>query len=245
MSHDTSSFLTATWRDLAMLNYEVDPQILQPLVPAGTELDDWQGRVFVSVVGFLFLDTRVLGISIPRYRRFEEVNLRFYVRRRTDRGWRRAVVFIKELVPHTAVAWAARFFYGEHYAALPMRHKITLGKGISVGTRTVSYAWWFHGRENKIEITVDGNPQKTTEGSIEEFITEHYWGYARRRNGRTTEYRVEHPQWRVIKATAAQLDCDVARLYGDPFVEFLQTPASAFLADGSEVTVFKGRWLPR
>ena len=79
---DPRPFLTARWRYLAMLNYEVPPEALAPLVPAGTELDSWQGKTFVSVVGFLFLDTRVLGIAIPGHRDFEEVNLRFYVRRK-------------------------------------------------------------------------------------------------------------------------------------------------------------------
>ena len=244
MSSDASPFLTAKWRHLAMLNYDIDPKVLQPLVPAGTELDDWQGRTFASVVGFLFLDTRVLGAPIPYHRNFEEVNLRFYVRRKASEGWRRAVVFVKELVPRMAIAWVARTLYGENYVALPMRHSIGGENSTGTGPLTVSYSWWFRSAENRMELTVGGNPDDVAEGSAEEFITEHYWGYARRRGGRTTEYRVEHPRWRVVEARAARLDCDVAGLYGEQFVEFLQTPASAFLADGSEVTVFKGGLLP-
>ncbi len=241
MNSDAAPFLTAKWRHLAMLNYEIDPKVLQPLVPAGTELDDWHGRTFVSVVGFLFLDTRVWGTTIPYHRNFEEVNLRFYVRRKASEGWRRAVVFVKELVPRMAIAWVARVLYGENYIALPMRHSI--GGSDSSGVRTVSYSWWFRGAENRMEVTVCDNGEDVAEGSAGEFITEHYWGYARRRGGRTTEYCVEHPRWRVFEARAARLDCDVAGLYGDQFVEFLRTPASAFLADGSEVTVFKGALL--
>ncbi len=235
-------FLTAQWRHLAMLNYEIDPQVLKPLVPAGTELDDWRGRTFASVVGFLFLDTRVLGVPIPYHLNFEEVNLRFYVRRKASDGWRRAVVFIKEIVPRVAIAWVARALYGENYVTLPMNHSIEEERGS--GARTVSYSWWFRGVENKMRLTARGNGELAAAGSAEEFITEHYWGYARRRGGRTTEYRVEHPRWRVFEAGAARLDCDVAGIYGDQFVEFLQKPASAFLADGSEVTVHKGTLLP-
>ncbi|MFY9608253.1 MAG: DUF2071 domain-containing protein [Blastocatellia bacterium] len=236
-------FLTAEWRHLAMLNYEIDPRVLQPLVPVGTELDDWQGRTFVSVVGFMFLNTRVFGVAIPFHRNFEEVNLRFYVRRKASDGWRRGVVFVKELVPRVAIALTARVVYGENYVAAPMRHHIELGSGAE-GPRTVSYSWRFRGRENRLELTVGGNSDKAPEGSDVEFITEHYWGYARRRGGRSMEYQVEHPRWRVRRAMTARLDCDVAGLYGDPFVEFLQTqPASAFLADGSQVTVFRGTLL--
>jgi hypothetical protein len=131
-------FLTAEWRDLVMLNYEVPPAALAPRVPAGTELDSWGGKTLVSLVGFRFLRTRVLGIAIPFHTRFEEVNLRFYVRRRvpggareTDEGGaggevRRGVVFVRELVPRRTIAWAARTLYHERYLALPMRHRASL-----------------------------------------------------------------------------------------------------------------------
>ena len=120
----TSRFLTAEWRDLVMLNYEIDPGILAGLVPAGTELDLWQGRALVSVVGFHFRRTRVMGVAIPGHSNFEEVNLRFYVRREGPEGWRRGVVFVKEIVPRFAIAWVARALYNENYVALPMRHAI-------------------------------------------------------------------------------------------------------------------------
>src|SRR5271167_2804911 len=122
----SSPFLTAEWRSLVMLNYEIDPAVLQRFVPAGTELDQWQGKTFVSMVGFLFLKTRVMGISVPFHSNFEEVNLRFYVRRFTDEGWLRGVVFIKELVPRRAIAWTARVFYNENYVAVPMDHNLSM-----------------------------------------------------------------------------------------------------------------------
>ena len=241
MHSRTTAFLTAEWRQLAMLNFEVDPKVLRPLVPAGTELDDWQGRTLVSLVGFLFLNTRVFGAAIPFHRNFEEVNLRFYVRRKASDGWRRAVVFVKEIVPRFAIALTARVLYGENYVSVPMRHRIDRENGCLAGPRRVSYSWRFRGRENCMELCADGEAEEVADGSEVEFVTEHYWGYARRRGGRTTEYRVEHPRWRVSTATATHLDCDVAGLYGRQYVEFLQTPpASAFLADGSEVTVFRG-----
>jgi uncharacterized protein len=237
-------FLTAEWRHLAMLNFEVDPLVLRPLVPAGTELDDWRGRPYMSIVGFLFLDTRVYGAGIPFHRNFEEVNLRFYVRRSVNGGWRRAVVFVKEIVPRVAIAFAARALYGENYVAVPMRHSIERDTAGADWTRAVSYSWWVGGRENRMELSVAEAPREVPPGSDVEFITEHYWGYARRRGGRTTEYRVQHPRWQVCAATAARLDCDVAGVYGSQFIEFLKAPpASAFLADGSEVAIFEGATL--
>jgi len=228
-----------------MLNFDVDPAILRPFVPSGTELDAWCGRTVVSLVGFLFLDTRVLGIPIPFHRDFEEVNLRFYVRRKTSDGWRRAVVFIKELVPRMAIAVTARLFYGEHYVAVPMSHRIELASDTTGTIRQVSYRWRLGSGDHELSIAVRGDAQAPAEGSAEEFITEHYWGYARRRDGGTTEYQVEHPRWRVWAAHEARFDGDARQLYGERFAACLNTPpASAFLADGSKVTVFRGARLP-
>lgn len=231
-------FLTAEWQMLAMLNYEIDPAVLQPYVPAGTELDQWQGKTYVSMVGFMFMHTQVLGMTIPFHSDFEEVNLRFYVRRLGPDGWRRGVVFIKELVPRFAIAWAARQFYNENYVSLPMSHRwLFTDEGIA----RISYDWQFMGLKHSIRVSTLGNPSEIVPGSDEEFITEHYWGYARQRDGGTVEYQVEHPRWKVWKAREAAFDCDVENLYGKTFAPFLQgTPASAFLADGSAVTVFKG-----
>src|SRR5512134_261755 len=177
MNPHSSKFLTAEWRNLAMLNYEIDPKVLRPFVPAGTELDDWQGRTFISVVGFLFLNTRVFGVAIPFHRNFEEVNLRFYVRRKASDGWRRGVVFVKEIVPRAAIALTARIVYGENYVAVPMNHYIEGESAGAVTPRNVSYSWWFRGRENRIELDVQGDSGEASEGSDAKFITEHYWGY--------------------------------------------------------------------
>ncbi|HSG38183.1 MAG TPA: DUF2071 domain-containing protein [Thermoanaerobaculia bacterium] len=232
-------FLTARWRYLAMLNYPVAPEVVEPFVPRGTELDFWQGRTYVSVVGFLFLDTRVWGVGIPYHRDFEEVNLRFYVRRQGPEGWRRGVVFVKEIVPRFAIATTARLLYGEKYVSLPMRHSIAGDP--TRGGMSVMYGWRHRGRWNGLGAVVSGTPEEAAPGSEEEFITEHYWGYSALRGGGCTEYRVEHPRWRVWQLERPVLDCDVAALYGQRFVATLAgEPSSAFLADGSEVTVYKG-----
>lgn len=236
-------FLTARWRYLAMLSYEVPPEVLAPFVPYGTELDSWQGKTFVSLVGFLFLDTRVRGVAVPGHRDFEEVNLRFYVRRKAEDGWRRGVVFVKEIVPRLAIAATARLLYGEKYVALPMRHSI-MGDPTR-GGMYVMYGWRRRGKWNGIGAMVSGQPKEALPGSEEEFITEHYWGYSSLRGGGTVEYKVEHPRWRVWTLLRPVLDCDVAGLYGERFAGPLSgEPSSAFLADGSEVAVYSGVSLP-
>ncbi len=235
-------FLTARWRWLAMLNYEVDPALLRPLVPAGTELDAWDGVTYASVVGFMFMDTRVLGVPIPFHRDFEELNLRFYVRRKGPEGWRRGVVFIKEIVPRFAIAAVARVVYGENYVALPMRHRLEIATETG---GTVEYGWRLGGRWCSVRATVRGPAGPLAEGSEEEFITEHYWGYARQRDGGTVEYQVEHPRWNVWRAESSSLDCDVAALYGPAFAAPLSAaPRSALVADGSPIIVRQGRRIP-
>jgi uncharacterized protein len=239
-------FLTAEWRHLAMINYEVDPRILQPFVPAGTELDEWNGCTYASMVGFLFLKTRVMGVSIPLHKDFEEVNLRFYVRRKEGGTWKRGVVFIKEIVPRYAIAAVARLLYGEKYAAMPMRHSIW-GEGSGTAREgRVEYGWFAHDRWNRLGVCTVGESQPLQPGSEEEFITEHYWGYASLRRGGCIEYQVEHPSWRVWQVSQAWLDCDIPRLYGKAFIEALSgPPASAFLAEGSPVWVYRGSKLEK
>lgn len=232
-------FLTAEWRYLAMLNYEIDPACLLSYVPNGTELDSWNGKTFISVVGFLFLNTKILGWSIPFHTNFEEINLRFYVRRLGPEGWRRGVVFIKEIVPRAAIATVARWVYNENYVALPMQHEVTAS--LAPPSLVVDYSWRFKEKWNQLHIRTKGDLQPIVPGSEEEFITEHYWGYAAQRDGGCMEYQVEHPAWRVWQVGESVLDCDVPELYGDVFVESLQAaPNSAFLAEGSAVVVCKG-----
>ena len=228
-------FLTAEWRALLMVNYAIDPAVLAPHVPRGTELDLWHGEALVSMVGFLFLKTRVLGVPVPFHQDFEEVNLRFYVRRHTPDGWQRGVVFIRELVPRHAIAAIARLAYNEPYLAVPMRHRVPAAAG------GYEFAWRFRGRWHTLGAETAGGPEPIAAGGAAEFIFEHYWGYTRQRDGGTVEYQVEHSRWRVWTAERARLDCDIAALYGAAFVPALSAPPrSAFVAEGSPVLVRRG-----
>ena len=237
----TNVFLTAGWHNLAMLNFIVDPVILEPHVPVGTELDYCQGRSYVSVVGFQFVDTKVLGIPLPFHRFFEEVNLRFYVVRPTPDGPRRGVVFIREIAPRRLVSLVARWFYNEKYVTMPMRHRIELPGENAHGL--VQYEWWHGQGWNGLSAHIHGQPSHPPAGSEAEFITENYWGYSKQKDGGTMEYAVEHPAWRVWPVSSARYDCDVAAIYGKQFVPYLREPTSVFAADGSPIIVRRGRRL--
>lgn len=228
-------FLRAEWRHLAMLNYDVDPAVVRPLVPPGTELDLFAGRCLVSLVGFLFLRVRVRGLPIPFHTRFEEVNLRVYVRRRVGDEVRRGVVFVRELVPKHAVTLVARTVYGEPYATVPMRHR--------VADDALAYEWRVGGAWQGLRAQPVGRALPPEPGSEQEFVTEHYWGYGAGRRG-TVEYRVAHPRWDVRATRGAGLVCDAERLYGAGFAAALsRPPRSAFVAGGSAVAVMPGHRL--
>ena len=236
------AFLTAEWRHLAMLNYEVDPALLARHVPAGTELDRFDGKTFVSLVGFRFLSTKVLGIPIPFHRNFDEVNLRFYVRRRENGVVKRGVVFIQEIVPRRAIAAVARLVYNENYRSLPMAHQISFEEG----ALRVEYAWRLGSIWNRLTVHAAGVPRTMTDGSAEQFIAEHYWGYSAQPSGGCVEYHVAHPPWRVWDVTHAEYSGNAASLYGAAFAAVLNKPPdSAFVAEGSPVTVYRGKRIER
>lgn len=236
------ALLTAEWRQLAMLNFAVDRSVVAPLVPAGTELDDWNGESYASVVGFQFLRTTFYGVPAPFHSSFVEVNLRFYIRQRTAEGWRRGVAFVRELAPKRMVAVMANALYGERYLAVPMTHKLEPGSG-GVPLR-LTYGWRYRGGVGEVMLEPAGEALPLAAGSHEEYIAEHYWGYSNHR-GRGVEYEVAHPPWRYSPAVRASFACDhVGAIYGAPWVEALSgEPRSAFWADGSAVRVYAGRRL--
>jgi uncharacterized protein YqjF (DUF2071 family) len=240
------TFLTAEWRKLIMAQYAVDPATLKPWLPRGVELDLYQNKCYVSLVGFLFDAVRVKRVAIPFHTRFEEVNLRFYVARTELDGTRkRGVVFIREFVPRAAITLLANSLYEEPYATLPMRHSI-VANGDSL---SVSYAWrqslagvnaW-----HSLAVAASPEPQAISAGSEEEFVTEHYWGYTKRSRGHTSEYGVLHPRWSVYPIRSFDLHADFAALYGPAFAALNgAAPASVLLAEGSAVSVSHGVRLP-
>jgi uncharacterized protein YqjF (DUF2071 family) len=229
------TFLTADWRYLAMLNFEVDPGVLRSHVPRGTTLDEHDGRHFVSLVAFLFLDTHLLTAPAFLHQNFEEVNLRFYVRRMMGRESRQGVVFIREMVPLPLVAAVAKLTYNEPYRTVPMEHTIVDTDG---ELQSVEYLFGSQRDRCRLTVHVDGSVRDIDPGSEAEFLSQRAWGYTRQRNGGTIEYRVEHPRWRVWPCAHSELDGPLEEFYEQPFASILRGPCvSAFVADGSAVAV--------
>ena len=236
-----SLFLTAAWKKLLLANYPVEPAALRPLVPIGTELDTWEGTTYVSLVGFQFRDVRVRGLSIPFHRHFPEVNLRFYVRYKDEGKWKRGVVFVREIVPLRAVTFVANNLFQERYITLPMRYH---AHSSAEADQEVSYSWKYLGHWNRLSATAEAMPHPLHEGSAEEFITEHFWGYAGGDGRATGEYEVAHPRWDVYDVQQYTVDCDFGGLYGPAFAGLRERkPATVFLAEGSAVEVYSKREL--
>lgn len=221
-----------------MLNYEVNPSLLGKYVPGGTTLDFFEGKTYVSLVGFRFCSTRLLGaIAVPFHFNFEEINLRFYVHRESNGEDRRGVTFIVEVVPRIAVAATARFLYGENYVRFPMSYSVKTARLY----KTAEYSWRTKKGWCKVAASAKGEPSLPEQGSLEQFITEHYWGYSNR-NGQSVEYHVSHEPWRVWRDAAGTFEGDAQSLYGVELAEVIrQQPHSTFIADGSPVIVFRGR----
>ena len=228
------SFLTAEWNNLAMINYVIDPKILEKYVPAGTELDFFEGKCYVSFIGFLFENVKVLGLKIPFHSDFEEVNLRFYVRRFENGVWKRGAVFISEIVPKYAISFVANTFYNEHYETFPMKHSLK----VNANSREFIYEWKVKNNWNTINIQTNKNPIAIEVGSESEFITEHYFGYNKVSGTETIEYEVKHPRWQQYEVLQNSSSINFEDLYGEEFA-FIKDlePTSVFLAVGSKISI--------
>lgn len=230
----TTHFLLAEWNNLIIANYAVPKELLLPYVPYKTELDLFEGNACLSLVGFKFLNTKVLGFSIPMHINFEEVNLRFYIKHNDHGNWKRGVVFIKEIVPKRAVSFIANNIYREKYATMNMRnfHNDT------GGSFEAGYEWQHKKKWNKISAVTDKRSKKIIPGSCESFFADHYWGYSKYSDTKTYQYRVEHPVWETLKVISYSIDCDFGSLYGKEF-SFLnkQKPVSVLMTKGSEIRI--------
>jgi uncharacterized protein len=228
------TFLSARWENLIMVNYAVNPEVLKPYLPNGVEIDFYNNKTYVSLVGFMFKRTSLFNIPIPFLGTFEEINLRFYVKRVERDKIKRGVVFINETVPYKLVAWLANKLYKEHYIAIPTKNTIE----ITNLSKNIKYKWKINKSWNHLEVNTVKEKEQMLPGSVEEFIFEHYYGYTKINSQLSQEYKVNHPRWQVNKVIDYSINCDFKSMYGNDF-SFLskQIPDSVIIAKGSPVTV--------
>jgi uncharacterized protein YqjF (DUF2071 family) len=227
------TFLEAEWRKLIMANYVVDPEVLAAYLPHKTELDYWNGNCYVSLVAFMFLNTKLKGMRIPFHVNFGEINLRFYVRRRELGVWKRGVVFVKEIVPRPALSWVANTLYKEKYVTMPVNHLWQYNDNLL----DIKYSWG-RGLNHWLGVTAQRQPEALSEGTEAAFIADHYWGYSKVSAGKTAEYEVQHPRWKVYPVQTYSINVDFGQLYGPGFAFLKESaPVSVLLAEGSAIQV--------
>lgn len=225
-------FLFAQWRDLIIASYGVDPGLLERRLPDGLQLDLFEGQAVFSLVGFMFLDTRVLGVAWPGYRNFPEINLRFYVREQN--GDRRGVVFVRELVRSRIVAQIARRLYNEPYVRAKINSEIGQGE-----TRRVRYDFASNGGQGMMRVESAIDEVIPGEDSTEHWFKEHQWGYGSTRRGATLRYEVQHPHWGCHLVHTHDIDVDWGSIYGEEWTHMREAePLSVVHAEGSGIQVF-------
>lgn len=228
-------FLKAKWENIIMANYEIDPKLLIPYLPNGVSLDLFNGKAYVSLVGFMFKNTKLFNVPIPFFGSFEEINLRFYVIRKEGNILKRGVVFINETIPYQLVAWVANKLYNEHYTVVPTKHELSSNNK----TKQIKFEWLLQKKWNTIAVDYESKTESMKTGSLEKFIYEHYYGYTKINDLKTEEYQLRHPRWKIHKVTDYKIDCDFEAMYGKSFSILSQTqPSEVFIAEGSDVAIY-------
>lgn len=228
-------FLKANWENIIMANYEIEPELLIPFLPNGVSLDLYDGKAYVSLVGFMFKNTKLFNVPIPFFGSFEEINLRFYVVRKEGNELKRGVVFINETIPYQLVAWIANKLYKEHYTVVPTKHQLNS----TSESHQIKFEWLLQKKWNSIAVDFESDTESMKTGSLEKFIYEHYYGYTKINEHQTEEYQLRHPSWKTHKITDYKIDCDFEAMYGKSFSILNQTkPSSVFIAEGSEVSIY-------
>jgi hypothetical protein len=228
-------FLKAKWENIIMANYQIEPKLLLPFLPKGVSLDLYQGKAYVSLVGFMFKNTKLFDVPIPFFGTFEEINLRFYVVRKEGDELKRGVVFINETIPYRLVAWIANKLYKEHYTVVPTKHQLIK----TSESNHIQFEWLLQKKWNSIAVDFDSKTESMKTDSLEKFIYEHYYGYTKINEHQTEEYQLRHPSWKTHKINDYNIDCDFEAMYGKSFSILNQTkPTAVFIAKGSDVAIY-------
>ena len=228
-------FLKANWENIIMANYEIEPELLIPFLPNGVSLDLFNGKAYVSLVGFMFKNTKLFNVPIPFFGSFEEINLRFYVVRKEGNDLKRGVVFINETIPYQLVAWIANKLYKEHYTVVPTKHQLNS----TIKSNQIKFEWLLQKKWNSIAVDFDSKTESMKTGSLEKFIYEHYYGFTKINDFKTEQYQLKHPSWRIHNVKEYEIDCNFEAMYGKSFSILNQTkPNSVFIAEGSEVSIY-------
>ena len=228
-------FLTAHERYIAMLSYRADPALVKPYIPTEVELDLYGGEMFLSLVAFLSLETRLPLFSNLKQTNFERIDLRFNVRRKSADTWRRGISFVRRILPKAVASGMARAFPTEIASGSPLKSDIV----DCDNTINVNYSWKCATKWRSLQMCAAGTPRAIPAGTFEDYLLERNWYFGEFRRG-CSEYRVERPRWRVWEVSCANLDHDINKLFPEEFAQLLsRPPALQLLAEGSHVQLWR------
>jgi uncharacterized protein YqjF (DUF2071 family) len=183
------------WLSVAFLHWRVDPALVRPLLPTGTEPDCLDGATYVGLVAFRMHRAGLgSGLPLPWLGTFPETNVRLYSR---DEHGHHGVVFRSLEATRLATVLAARLMYRVPYTWARMR--------VQQRARTWRYRshrrWPMPQASSDIAVRV-GEPVTPTE--VEVFLTAR-WGLHSRIAGRTIFTPNEHEPWPLHEAELLHL----------------------------------------
>jgi uncharacterized protein len=183
-----------TWYDLLFAHWEIEPELLQPFIPSGLQLDTYQGKAWIAVVPFRMSGIRLKYMpSIPYTSNFPEINVRTYV---TYQGKPGVYFFSLDASNYLAVKVAKSFFH------LPYYHS-----KIEVRSEGASIKYHSYRKKSREEFRFKGNYQPISDvfhaerGSLEYWLTERYCLYTEKYN-RLYRGEIHHPPWPLQQARA-------------------------------------------
>lgn len=186
------------WRELTFVHWAVDPEVVAPLLPAGTRPDVLDGVTYVGLVPFRMhpIGGRI-GPRLPYIGTFCETNVRLYS---VDERGRRGVVFrsldATRLVPVLGARVSARLPY--KWSAMSLRRA---GDVITYSCRRI----WPGPIGAGGRMVVRVREAISRPSPLDLFLTAR-WGLHVSWYGRTLYVPNEHPPWALYEAELLALD---------------------------------------
>lgn len=226
-------FMTGMWTDLILANYLCPKEVLQKMLPDDLEPDLYKGQGVFSAVGFTFKNVRFFGFKVPLHQLFGEINLRCYVKSKTDGS--KGVLFIRELAPKALIACVAKWFYNEPFEAFNIRRE----KYKSLQHTLVRYSFKSNSGKGEMSVLASEYRLGLFENEFRKFIVDRYVAFVRKRSGGSRKYIIKHRPWEAKLIKQCSLSESISSLFPDNLKSYVKKPQSVYLIDGSDVEVYK------
>ena len=237
---DRKTLYAAEWREIVVINFEIDPKLLRNFIPPKTELDFFNETSFVTLMARACKNVKPYGWPIVFAKSIDQILLRFYVKRKVGDTWRRGVCLIRDYLPKRKASFFLNWMFKHSFTQVPIkRTSSNFESGLPTQLPTVEYQWTTGDYVNHIKVNARSQMRQQEQETKESFVLDHHYGYTVK-EGKTYEYYVEYSPWAMWDAQSGSFDCDTENVFGRPFVRALkQRPASVFLARGSDVIIYR------